>query len=202
MTNRRPPILNNPFLPHYNELSLFLMSISFILVYLTHADLRSGINSFLHSDRSFDYRGYLLVGFSALGILFSLAHIFVRRRKSDFEKAAMLFFAVLVNGISGIAAGHHLLNGARGLMLIFPLCNILSGAILLILYRFNIINERCVVDDDATVLQVFVGSAVVIIAMTVCSAYDLYWAITFSICVAYATNVNDVLQQVLGLRKR
>jgi hypothetical protein len=197
----RNPIPNNPFLPRYNELTLFLMGLSFVLLYLTYPDLRSLAGDFLRSDHSFDYRRYLFVGLFGLGILFSLTHILIRRAKSSFEKFVMLFFAVVVNGYSGIAAGAHLIKEARGLLMIFPLCNILSGAILLILYRLHVINEKCIEDDDATILQVIVGSAVVIVTLAVCSAYQMYWAITFSICVAYATNFNDVLQYVLGLRK-
>ena len=133
-----------------------------------------------------------------MGIAFSLYHVFTSRQKTDWEKTCMLFFAVIINALAGISAGMHMLEGSHGLLSVFPIWNIMNGALLFLMYRFDIIDEGSIVDDNATLLQVIVGSVVVVFAFAICTfIFDMYWAITFSICVAYASNVNGVVQSIV-----
>jgi len=196
MTREKPNLLARFFIPRYDELALFLMSLAFVLLFCSDADLRAGSRSLVFDD--FDLRALIGLVVFVVGIVFSLHHVFTTREKTDWEKSAMLFFAVVVNGVSGIAAGMHLWDRSEGWLIVFPAWNIASGIVLLVMYRWDIINNSSIVDDDATPLQVFVGGTVVMTAFAVCHiVFEMYWAITFSICVAYASNVNGAVQNLL-----
>lgn len=197
MKLNRHNVIARLFIPLYDELALFLMSLTFILLFFTHEDLRTGSCKILF-DR-FDPRSYIGLLIFVLGILFSLYHVFTNRKKTKWEKIAMLFFAVVVNGSSGIAAARHLLEGSQGMLLVFPILNIANGVLLLLLYRCHIIDESSIVDDNASLLQVILGSVVVLIIFIVCRfVFQIYWAITFSICVTYASNVNRAIQGLVS----
>jgi hypothetical protein len=200
-SEKRNPIARF-FIPRYNELALFLMSISFVLIFFTHPDLRARAREIFSDD--FDPRTYITPVLFVLGILFSLYHVFTVRRKTNWEKVTMLFFAIMANGLGGVAAGMHVLENSHGLLMVFPIWNIINGALLLVMYRFKIINESSIADDNATPFEVVLGVIVVAAAFVVCRfVFEMYWAITFSICVAYASNINGTIQSLFsGLRNR
>lgn len=188
-------------IPRYDELALYLMSSSFVLLFLTHAKLRAGIHYLLFDD--FELDGLIAFGFFVVGMIFSLYHAFTTREKADWEKTAMLFFAVVVNSAGGIAAGVHMLKETRGLLMVFPLWNIVNGILLLLMYRSEIVDDSCIVDDNATPLQVVVGTIVVLTSVLVCTfVFDMYWATTFSVCIAYSCNVNGVVQSIVSGTRR
>jgi len=186
----------NWLIPRYDESSLFLMSLAFLLLFFTDAGLRTGSSKFLFSES--DLRSYLFALCFVLGMLFSLYHVFATTRKTGLEKVVMLFFAVMVNGFSGIAAGVHMLRNCPGVLMVFPVWNIVSGGLLLVMYRFNIIDESRIADEDAPPREVALGGLVVVAAFVLCRfVFRLYWAVTFSICVAYATHLNQAVQRLL-----
>jgi hypothetical protein len=120
-------------LPSYDEASLFLMGLAFLLLFVTDPQLRTEANRYLF--RYWDPRSYLAAALLVVGLALSFYHVFTRRPKSDFAKAAMLFLAVMVNGSSGIAAGFHLLTETPGLLIFFPIWNILNGFFLVLLLK-------------------------------------------------------------------
>lgn len=192
-TNR----LTSLFVPRYNALSLFLMSFAFGLLFMTHADLRAGVHFVFFDD--FDPRRVLAFVGSSLGFLYSLFLVFSTRPKTDKEKGLMLCFAIIVNGFGGIAAGLHMLGSSSGILIVFPLWNMINGAMLLLLFRLKVIDEDCIGDESATFVQVIFGGVVVVAVFLVCSfALELHWAITFSICVAYASHVGKITNIVLN----
>lgn len=196
LRDRRHPVARL-LIPQYNEVTLFLMGLSFVLLLVSEAPLRDLM--YRHLMDRFDLRNYLFLGLLLIGIMFSVYHVFTVRPKTTVEKHSMLFFAVMVNGMSGIAAGIHLLKDSHGLLLVFPLWNILSGVLLLLLYRLRFIGEDAVTDDDASRLSVIVGVIVVTAVFAACHFhFHMYWAVTFSICVAYATSLNDIIQKTFS----
>ena len=92
-----------------------------------------------------------------------------------------------------------MLKDSHGILIAFPIWNFVNGALLLIMYRFEIIDESSIVDDNATAFQVIFGSMVVVATLIVCRfVFKLYWAITFSICVTYASNFNGIVQSLFS----
>ena len=196
---KRPNLLSRLLIPRYDEMSLFLMSIAFVLLFFTDAELRTRSHELLLSESALTR--YLFLLFFVAGLLLSLYHVFTKRRKNTPEKIAMLVFAVMVNGLSGVAAGVHMLEHSRGILMVFPIWNIVNGGLLLLMLRFDIIDESSIVDDNAAPVQLVLGGLVVVAALIVCRfVFELYWAVTFSICVAYATNLNRAVQSVFAAR--
>jgi len=184
------------FIPRYNELALFLMSISFLLVFISSSGLRADIDHFLFKD--FDIRSYLFVIFFTLGITYSIFHIITRRKITDWEKISMIFFAIVVNSFTGIAAGLHQLDNSSGLIAIFPAWNIINAALLLIMYRLDIVNKHSIIDGNPSYFQAILGSLVVVSTFSICHyVFGLYWALTLSICVTYSCNINSIIQHIL-----
>jgi hypothetical protein len=144
----------------------------------------------------FNLNTYLFTVIFILGIIFSVYHVFIYRLKTEWEKIPMLVFAVYVNLFSGIAGGLHALKTSEGLLAIFPIWNIINGVLLYLMYRLDIVDTINIVDDDVSSFQIILGTTVVLIALALCHfVFNLYWAVTFSVCVSYATNINWIIQR-------
>jgi hypothetical protein len=185
------------FIPTYDELSLFLMAATLILLGATNATMREqlykGITVF------HDLRVYIVVAIFLGGIALSLYHVFTTREKTNYEKIVMLFFAVMANAGTGIISGWYVIKNSNvhNWQLVFPIWNIINGALLLLMLRFKIIDEECISDRDANTTEVVISMAAVLIIFTICNyVFKLYWAITFSICIIYATSFDRALQSV------
>jgi hypothetical protein len=118
----------------------------------------------------------------------------------------MLNFAVLINTGTGIFAGMYVLKNiiAPNWLIVFPIWNIINSILLLLMFNFKIIDEECIDDRKATLLQIVLGLVSVLIIFVLCNyVFKLYWAITFSICIVYTTSFDRTLQSVLpGLAHR
>lgn len=184
------------FTPNYNELSLSMMSLAFLLVFFSNEQLRSGLFKLLSERGETAGKVLFLVLFSA-GLVLSLYHVFTKREKNIAEKHIMLFFAVLTNGVSGIFASVHVLSksaGAPCILLLLPIWNIINCIILLMLLRAGAINASSISDENAGLGEALFGFVITVGIFAVCQfVFELYWAITFSICVIYATSFSEAL---------
>jgi DNA-directed RNA polymerase subunit RPC12/RpoP len=185
------------FIPTYDELSLFLMAATFILLYAVNTLMREQIYKGITVFH--DLRVYIVVAIFMGGITLSLYHVFTTREKTKFEKMVMLFFAVMANAGTGIISGWYVLksNDAHNWQLVFPIWNIINGVLLLLMLRLKIIDEECISDRDANATEVVIGLVAVLIIFVFCNyVFKLYWAITFSICIIYTTSFDRALQSV------
>ena len=189
------------FIPTYDELSLFLMAVTLIALYFTNGQLWNQINTLV--TKSTEVNGwtsllpFALVSFVALGLC--IYHVFTTREKTDLEKKVMLGFAVLTNLVTGtIAAVYTLTNAsAANWLLVFPVWNIINSMLLLFMVAIRAVDEECISDRDATPSQVIIGLVAVLIIFILCNyVFKLHWAITFSICIIYATSFDKALQSV------
>jgi DNA-directed RNA polymerase subunit RPC12/RpoP len=187
-----------PLLPQYDDLTLFTLSLAFLLLLWIDETSRQDLLAFLHARHA--DRTPVLFLFLGFGIACSLIGVFWRRKRSEFEKGAMLFFAVLVTAGTGIYAGWLMLGRSPGWLIVFPAWNILNGALLLLLTHARIIDTECIVDDKATFGQVVVTALAVPLLLTTCRyLFELHWATTFSIAAAYTLNLHNVLRHRAGL---
>jgi hypothetical protein len=188
------------FLPTFSELSLFMMSASFLLVFFFNESMRSGLFKFL-SEPGEAVRNCILLIFFGGGLVLSLYHVFIEQEKTIPEKYAMLCFAVVSNAVCGIFASVHILeqsSDAPCILILLPIWNIINCMLLLILFRFGIVNDRNISDENATGFEVLFGFLITVAIFLVCQfVFKLYWAITFSICVIYATSFGDALGSLL-----
>ncbi|MHC4642300.1 MAG: hypothetical protein ACYS32_11700 [Planctomycetota bacterium] len=158
----------------------------------------------------------------------SLYHVFAKRDKTKIEKHAMLGFAVVSNAICGILASLHILgispddprafsilhmwemfssedgsSGASRVFLILPVWNIINCVFLLMSLRTGLIDERNISDEKANRFEVLFGLLITVSIFLVCQfLFKLYWAITFSVCVIYATSFSDALGSVFGAERQ
>jgi hypothetical protein len=191
-------------IPTYDELSLFLMAATFILLGATNDTMQKQIYKGITAVD--DLRVYFLFAIFLGGIVLSLYHVFTTREKTKFEKMVMLFFAVAANAGTGIISGWYVLKNSdvHNWQLVFPIWNIINGVLLLLMLRLKIIDEECISDRDANATEVVISMAAVLIIFALCNyVFKLHWAITFSICIVYTTSFDRALQNVFpGLMYR
>ena len=181
-------------IPQYDEITLFSMSFTCGLLLIAGAlSTRWEIRTPSSSGENVQI---MIIGiFFMAGLVLSIYHAFVGRRKTSFEKFLMLFFAVILNGFSGILAGTYFLEGAKGWLVIFPVLNIANGAVLLFMLRSRLLDDCNISDQNVSLIQIALAATVIMILFTVCQyIFDLLWPQTLSICVAYATNLSRGVQ--------
>jgi hypothetical protein len=185
------------FIPVYDELALFLTAVTLLLLYAVNAAMREQIHNWIVTHNYVWV--YIMAMIFLCGLGLSVYHVFTTREKTDAEKWGMLIFAVLANAVSGIVAGLYVLKSdtARNWLLVFPVWNIINGAMLILMLRLRVIDEECISDRDATASEVIIGLIAVLVIFIFCNyVFNLHWAITFSICTIYATSFDKALQSV------
>ena len=182
--------------PCYDELSLFVMSIAYLFLYFTNPDVQVQLHEHVLSAPI--VLAALLLVFFAAGIVLSLFHAFSERRKTEPEKLLMLYFGVIANYAAGVAAAIHIFREAGSwLFFLLPALNIVYATAPVVLGGTTLIDDSYVRDDDAAPAELATGLAFLAVLIAVCQYYhEFYWAITFSICVAYATGLSALVQRV------
>jgi len=73
-----------------------------------------------------------------------------------------------------------------------------------LMLRLKVIDEKCISDREAAPVQIILGLTAVLFIFILCNyVFKLYWPITFSICIVYATSFDRALQNVFpGLTHR
>ncbi len=199
-------------IPTYDKLSLLLMTFTLIFLYAANFQMREQIFDWIRKDwlrvwkqemthsgfRIESFYNYIL--FILLTFLIALPFQVFFKRNIDITKKIMMFFAIMINTLIGIIAGVHVLMNttAPNWLIVFPIWNIINCVLLLLMLFFNIIDEECISDRKATLVQIVLGLVSVFIIFVFCNyVFKLYWAITFSICIVYTTSFDRALQSVL-----
>jgi len=189
----------SPLLPRYDDLTLFALSLSFLLLWLIDEGLRREWP--LAVSLTLGRYSVLMIA-AGFGMACSLVNVFLAREKSRLEKRAMLWFAVCVTAVTGIYAGRLSLAESQGWLIIFPAWNVLNGALLLLLTRAGVIDTDCIVDEQATFNQILITAVVVPILLTVCLyVFELHWATTFSIAAGYTMTLHHALDHLFSKRR-
>ena len=187
------PILDY-FIPRYTAGTIYLMALSFALLFGTNGDLRSQMASV------FDYHPvgailmYLIVGLfwlAAITCPLTLGEL----HKSD--KRSLLIFALLINGYAGVTGGWHSMMNSEGILILFPIWNIFNCLFLLLLAKLKIVDEGNFVDTPIAGRQIVVGTIALLILFYLCQfRWKFHWGITFSICVSYASAASAMIQHI------
>ena len=202
LTRRRNPedadawalkMLLSPLLPQCDDLSLFAVSVAFLLLVLLDGTMRQDLLVAFHALGGTG--APLLFLLQAFGMVCSLVGVFVRRKKPPFVKWAMLVFAICVTGGTGVYAGWLMLGRTSIWLMIFPAWNILNGLALLMLFRARVVDTKCILDEKTMSGQVVIAVLAVFMLLTTCRyLFGLRWAPTLSIVVAYTMNLHHVLR--------
>ncbi len=96
-------------------------------------------------------------------------------------------FVIGANALAGIMAGVDEINSGRSILVLFPIWNIIMGIV-----KFYQIRDRKfeVTDENVPLLEVSGASIVLLIVFAAANiAFHLTWAMTFSICMFYASSL-------------
>lgn len=186
-----------PWLPRYDDLTLFTFSLAFLLLLAVEDDLRQAITGLLLPRGADPTATWLLLVLG--GALYSLVNVFVPRKKLPFEKTPMLLFALMVTVGTGFSAGRPMLSGGYGLLALFPLWNLLNGVILLFLTVSRILDEDCLTGERATLRRIILAIVSIVLLVLICHYhYRLAAPTTFSIAVAYTMSLQNAVGRFLG----
>lgn len=178
------------FIPKHDEVSLYLVSLSFILLSVFSESFQEKI--------LFDFVLNMEEGtiMFLAGIVLIIYHAFSTRKKMRVTKKLMLFAAVTLNGWIGIYGTFHMLNNTESLLVIFPILNIISAVLLLLLMFTGFITHKRVSERQARYLEIIISSILVFILFGLNQfVWGSHWAVTFSVCTIYATNINDLIDR-------
>ncbi|MBS3128654.1 hypothetical protein J4410_05905 [Candidatus Woesearchaeota archaeon] len=175
--------------PKYDEGILFIIAISTILIVLINQEARAFL--------LYDWSGKrpILNIFLILGLLLSLVHIFIKRKKGFFQNEFMTAFAVFISFFAAIKSGIYILAQSQGWLIIFPVWSIINGLIILMMYRAKQIN---ISDEDKSWKHIVPG-LIITCTITLFAEfyYHLYWAIALSIALNYAITINKFVEKMI-----
>ena len=193
--NQLKSSLKDILFPSYDEYTIFMLNFVFVVIYSIDHNCRSEIYRF-YTRQSIDVDDtkilFLALGIGLIfiaGVIVSIFHVLVKKEKDIFAETLMKFSAMLITGVSGIVSGIYILEHGNGWILISPTWNIIMGVVLI--YQIGFIESINMDQRDATFAQVALGVvAVSSLLFILHKFYQLYWAISLSVCVNYITNVN------------
>ena len=182
-------------IPKYTETSLFLTALTFTLLYLTDDGIRDTLESF--ASGYYDPRGMIFLLIFFAGLIYSFYYALSDKKTPAFARTCMLIFVVFTNFGVGFSSGLYILKSSEGYLAIFPIMNLINAILLIIMFRAKIIDEACISDENASRPEILVGSAALLIIFAF-SHYIMhnYWALTFSICLAYSTMINEFFTRI------
>ncbi|MBU1046043.1 hypothetical protein KJ616_02905 [Patescibacteria group bacterium] len=183
-------------IPTFTEVVLFLTGLTFLLLlFLNTLFLEEFFDFFL---RDFDLEMIGIMIFFIIGLVMSFYYVFSNKIIPRKSKGYILLFAVIINFLVGFFAGFYALTRAKGFVIIFPSVNIISAFLLLFFVRINLITTKSILDKQAKLSEILIGSIIVIVVFTISQyVFHNYWAITFSLCLVYATNINHFISKWL-----
>lgn len=182
-------------IPKYTETSLFLTALTFTLLYLTDDGIKNTLESF--ASGYYDPRGMIFLLIFFAGLLYSFYYALSEKKTPAFARTCMLIFVVFTNFGVGFSSGLYILKSAEGYLAIFPLMNLINAILLIIMFRAKIIDEACISDENASRPEILIGSVALLLIFAF-SQYIMhnYWALTFSICLAYTTMINEFFTRI------
>lgn len=131
---------------------------------------------------------FILVGLIlALGVLLSLGHAFIQRKKSSYEKYIMGWFVMAASSLASFAVGVEMLPARASLMLALPVWNMLIGVLMLFQMGFQ---KYDVGDEDASPQAVWATTGILLVILLLADwGLQLSWAMVLSLAIFYATTV-------------
>jgi hypothetical protein len=183
------------FLPHYDEVTLFIMSSTVIGLVLIDTDFRSIIfDVIVNRDPLIFISTFVFLA----GSILSLVQSFVKHEKTEIEREMMLFFAVIVHAASGIFASIHLLeNSTSGFYWVFPIWNFIYSILLFSFFRTGIINVSAIIDTGSSKWHLLVSLLVVIMFILIAHYIIHYhWSIIISISIALAGSLSYIIDEL------
>jgi hypothetical protein len=190
-----------PFIPTYDKLSLFLMVVTLILLCATNIKVLDQMRNLIHRFTTDPKYRQSLIEILIFYAPFLFLVLIIPRGKIDFKRWIMLGFAVLTNAGAGIISGLYVIktSAVHSWLLIFPIWNIINGVLMLLMVSLRVIDEECISERKASLVQIILGLVAVLTIFIFCNyVFKLHWAVTFSICIVYTTSFDRALRSVFS----
>lgn len=189
---------SDKIIKNYDEETLLLISSSVILLFIYNLEFRELIFGF--SNMSMEAFFVSLTLF--IGIVLTIYNAFSRNNIGKLQKKIMLFFVIFVNYLAGVIASFYIIDkdwfGETTIfIIIFPLINIYNAINLSFLFLSGAIDINSILNKNMEKYKI-VPSFIVIGIIFIISQFVLknYWALTFSLCILYATIVNKYIEKI------
>lgn len=193
--------LSNQLKPRFNEISTYLVSLSFCWLIIFHPELRYGYYLFFTGFESLSPFFLTLGLIVTVGLLLSLIHVFVKRKKLAVEKAIMGWSILGISSAASFIAGTEFLPSKSSIAVILITWNILIS--ILTLFQMAL-QKYYITDNDASLTEVIITTGILVVILLFCDLYFHFsWTVTFSICIFYSTFVIFVaawVTQYFGLQ--
>ena len=152
--------------PVHDELSVFLIAVTFVALLVGHSGFRQGLLNLIFSmDSNLRPLMFCLVlPLAGLGIWFSVTHVFTSHAKTDPEKYVMGAFAIGANTAAAVAASIEVAASGPPILAIFPLWNIVIGMVMIARIQGG---QFEVTDEDAPLPAVMGASALLLSALAI-----------------------------------
>jgi len=177
--------LSEQMKPRFHEITLYLIALAFCWLLYFHPELRFGyfmlFTGFESMSPIFVVPGLVVTG----GLLLSLIHVFIKRKKLAFEKVIMGWSILGLCSVASFLAGTEMLTSRSSIMVILFLWNILMS--ILIMLQMGI-QKYVVSDENASFIEVFITTVILFVILYSADLYlHLSWTTTFSLCIFYST---------------
>ena len=178
--------------PQYTETSLFLFSISFLLM-LFDGIFREAILTFFTDE---DLLVFVLGVF--LAIFVSIKYALDEKKTPTKEaKALMIFFAMCIEFVTAISFIMSYFSESTQSSIILGIITLVHVILTMILFRFGVINENNITSHNADHLELIIGS-IVIVAIFIFSKFyfEHTTELTFALLMSYSLLINSLLQPI------
>ncbi|MEH0018454.1 MAG: hypothetical protein V6Z89_02320 [Desulfobacter sp.] len=183
--------------PDFDELSIFLMGFVLLLLIFFNAECRSDLIELIKPNSSIGSTSSLLSICFSIGVtiilLFGMAasfiHVLIVSKKSGFSVRCMKAFALITLIFIGLKSGYYVLENHNYMWIVSPGWNFLMA--LACYSGLGMIDEIPFDQTDVKFLQTILSVILVsIIFYALNYVFELYWPITFSLCVNYVVCIN------------
>lgn len=189
--------------PRFKEIDVFLITITLLALLIGDSVFRSEFFGFFLKEG--EGESIILFASFLFSMGLSIYYVFINKKIGRKHKEFLYYFAIYINFFAGLFSGQYLLKHQKGFLMVFPLFNILSGIFLITLVRLRIFEEHIEILFEGAQSQkgeVILGIIFTLLIFLL-SHFILkhYWAITFSMCLFYVTNLNEILKKIFKISK-
>jgi hypothetical protein len=170
--------------PRFHEISMYLIALSFCWLFIFHPELRWGFYMFFTGFESMSPLFLSLGLIVTAGLLLSLIHAFIKRKKLAIEKIIMGWSILGISGVTSFFTGVEMLPSRSSIMAVLVAWNIIMSVLTLTQMGMQ---KYDITENEATILEVILTTALLMVILFFLDSYlHFSWAKTLSICIFYA----------------
>lgn len=188
-------ILSQQLKPRFSEVTVYLIALSFCWLFIFHPELRFGYYMFFTGFESLSPLFLFLGLVVTAGLLLSLIHVFMERKKLAIEKTVMGWAILGVSSVASFLTGVEMLPAKSAIMPVLITWNILMSLFTMVQMAMQ---KYDISDENASLREILAVTAVLVVILVLSDLYLRFsWATTLSLCIFYSTVVVFVTTWVI-----